>query len=246
MSMQTTIVVGASRGFGRAISENLASKGHRVIAVARNTEALSALQEGSENISVEVADASDPTASARLMAQWNPDNVILAAGAQPVMRPLSAYDWESFERPFQTDAKMTFHWLRDALLQPMKTGGRIVVFSSGAALHGSFLSGGYAPAKQAQRYLTNYARQEAKERKLELTLHTLLPQLNPNTRLGAAGVAAYAAKAGETTEQFVRKRFGNPLTPEIAAQAVTSVLNGEHDEHGELMLVGKGLIPVPS
>ena len=161
------------------------------------------------------------------------------------MRPLSRYDWESFERPFQTDTKLTFHWLRDALNQPLARGGRIVVFSSGAALHGSPLSGGYAPAKQAQRFICNYIRQEAQERELGWRLQVLLPQLNPNTELGAAGVKGYAAKAGESPQEFVRKRFGQPLTPQLAGSEVRRLLEGELDEHDEFMLTGKGLSPLP-
>lgn len=246
LNSKTIIVVGASRGFGRAIAEQAAEDRKKVIAVARSADALAELTESHANIVADVADASDPTTSARLFARWKPDELVLAAGAQPVMRALRDYDWESFARPFETDTKMTFHWLRNALVLPMKAQGRIVVISSGAALFGSAMSGGYAPAKQAQRFIANYARQEALSAGLDLRLQVILPQLNPNTRLGAAAVNAYAAKAGEEPAEFVAKRFGEALTPSIAAQAVSSLLAGEKNERDEWMLTGKGLSPLPN
>lgn len=237
------VVVGASRGLGRAVALKLAERA-RVVAIARDARALETLAAEHADITVEPGEATDPTFSGRVLAQHEPDALVLVAGAQPLMQPISQYDWESFERPFQTDTKLTFHWLRDALRLPMKPGGRIVVFSSGAAIGGSFLSGGYASAKQAQRFLCNYARQEATERDLGLTVQCLLPQLNPNTRLGAAGIAAYARRAGESVDGFVKKRFGVALTPDVAAAEVARALAGELDDHAELMLTGKGASPL--
>ena len=231
---------------GREIAALAADNGKRVIAVARSTQALSDLASSSSKITAEVADASCATTAARLLARWHPDEVVLCAGAEPVMRSIRDYDWESFAQPFEVDAKTTFHWLGNALVAPMKATGRIVVFSSGAALHGSALSGGYAPAKQAQRYLANYVRQEASAAQLGLRIQVVLPQLNPNTRLGAAAVAGYAAKAGEAPEAFVKKRFGTPLTPSIAASAISEMLSGVHDQYNEMMLTGKGLTPLPA
>lgn len=73
-----------------------------------------------------------------------PHATILAAGATPHYRPLHQQAWETFSVSWQTDVKMTFHWLREALLTPMRPGSKVVVVSSGAALNGSPLSGEYA------------------------------------------------------------------------------------------------------
>jgi hypothetical protein len=37
-----------------------------------------------------------------------------------------------------------FHWIREALLLPLRPGSTVVAMSSGAAVAGSPLSGGYA------------------------------------------------------------------------------------------------------
>lgn len=234
------LVVGASRGLGRAVAARLAQDGHRVLAMARDADALRSLAAEHGNITPVVGDATDPTTATRVMGTHRPRSLVLVAGAQPTMRPLRDYDWDRFQAPFQTDTRLTFEFLRECLLRPMAPGGRVVVFSSGAALGGSPLSGGYASAKQAQRYLVQYARSEADKREMSLHFHTLLPQLNPNTELGRAGIAGYAAASGETPEAFVQKRFPNPLTQAVAADAVAAVLGGQFDGTAELMLDGRG------
>ena len=72
------------------------------------------------------------------------------------MRPLHHQTWDTFSVNWETDVRIAFHWLREALLRPLRPGGRVVVFSSGAALNvnGSPLSGGYAGAKATQRFIT--------------------------------------------------------------------------------------------
>ena len=245
LTSTNAIVVGASQGLGHAIAEQLAVAGAQVTAVARNRPSLDELAQRHDNVSVAVGDATDPTFSARTMSRVEPNCLVLVAGAIPVMRPISQYDWESYARPFHTDTKLTFHWLRDALHLPMPSGARIVVFSSGAAIMGSPLSGGYAAAKQAQRFLASYVRQEVQERQLDWKVQVVLPQLNPNTELGAAGVRGYAKKAGLTPEEFV-KRFEHPLTPEVAGRELAKLLSGEHDSDEEMMLTGQGLGPLPA
>lgn len=237
---QRIAVVGASRGLGRGVALALADAGASVLALARSAPGLAGLD--AANVKARAADAADPASVAHLHEDDPPDAVVLVAGARPALGPLGSYEWEAFLRPFEVDAKATFHWLK-AALRHAPTPSRVVVFSSGAALHGSPLSGGYAPAKQAQRFLCQYARLEAQERGLDLRIQCILPQLNPNTGLGRAGVRAYASRAGETEEEFVRKRFGEtPLGPAAAGAALVELLGSPvHDGAAELMLTGDGL-----
>lgn len=240
IQQQRILVVGASRGFGRAIARRLAAEGAQVTAIARNAEALEHLAAEQTGIQPMAGDASDPQLSRSAIADLQPDAVVLVAGATPKMQPLSEYEWDDFATPYETDTKITFHWLRDAIRAPLKPGSRLVVFSSGAALHGSFLSGGYAPAKQAQRFVANYLRKESQQKGLGIEIQTVLPQLNPNTDLGRAGIQAYSALAGETVEQFVARRFGEALTPEAVGAQVLELLRGEHDAD-EMLSTAAGL-----
>ena len=103
---------------------------------------------------------------------------------------------------------------------------RVVVISSGAALAGSPLSGGYAGAKATQRFMTEYAQAEADRAGLGLTFTAVLPRLTPLTRLGRPAVQAYAARSGRTEEEYLREQ-GEPLTPEIAGGAVLELVRAD-------------------
>jgi NAD(P)-dependent dehydrogenase (short-subunit alcohol dehydrogenase family) len=236
LSNQRIITIGTSRGLGRGVALALAAEGARVLAISRTDPQL-------ENIESRLGDATDPSFVANVCALEDADAVVLVAGAQPAMQPLSQYDWEAFSRCWECDVKATFHWVKAALTRPAR--GRFIIFSSGAALHGSPLSGGYAGAKNTQRFIAKYAQAEATQRGLDLKFHTVLPQLNPNTELGAAGVKAYAAAAGEEPAAFVEKRFGDPVNAEKAGAAVVRWLTDpELAEVAECMLSGKGLHPL--
>src|SRR2546428_12861319 len=144
LSGRTTVVVGASRGLGRGIARAFAEAGAPVVAVARTGPALAELATTSANIRTEVADAADATVAWNLVDRYEPEVLILVAGANPVMRPLQDQTWETFSVNWHTDVKIAFTWLREALLKPLPPGSRVVVMSSGAAINGSPASGGDA------------------------------------------------------------------------------------------------------
>src|SRR5712692_7682722 len=156
LSGRTTVVVGASRGLGRGIARAFAEAGAPVVAVARTGPALAELATTSANIRTEVADAADATVAWSLLDQYEPEVLILVAGANPVMRPLQYQTWETFSVNWHTDVKIAFTWLREALLKPLPPGSRVVVVSSGAAINGSPASGGYAGSKATQRFIAGY------------------------------------------------------------------------------------------
>jgi NAD(P)-dependent dehydrogenase (short-subunit alcohol dehydrogenase family) len=245
---QRIIVVGGSKGLGRGIALALCDAGARVLALARNEAGLTSLaRERDGKIDVRAGDAADPSFVAHVLGDEEPDVVFVVAGVAPVLRPIHEYRWESFADVWNNDVKATFHWLQDLVNKPMRDGGRVVVFSSGAALQGSPLSGGYAPAKQAQRYLCNYARTELGRMKRDIRVQCILPQLNPNTELGRAGVAGYAKRAGEDPVAFVRKRFGDvALSPAIAGAEMKRLLtDAALADAAEFMLGGAGLKALP-
>jgi NAD(P)-dependent dehydrogenase (short-subunit alcohol dehydrogenase family) len=134
LSDKTTVVVGASRGLGRGIARAFVEAGAPVVAVARSGPALAELATTSANIRTEVADAADATVAGSLIDRYEPEVVILVAGASPLMRPLQHQTWETFSVNWHTDVRIAFHWLREALLKPLRPGSRVVVVSSGAAV----------------------------------------------------------------------------------------------------------------
>jgi 3-oxoacyl-[acyl-carrier protein] reductase len=228
LSSRTTIVVGASRGLGRGIATALAGAGAPAVAVSRTAAAFPEPADGAGTIQSEVADAGDATVAASLLDRYEPEAVVLVAGATPHMRPLQEQTWETFSVNWQTDVRVAFHWLREALLKPLQPGSRVVVFSSGAGLNpnGSPLSGGYAGAKATQRLITGYAQDEAKRAGLDITFTAVFPYFAPQTGVGRAAVQAYAARAGQPVEEYLQEQ-GSLVTPEIAGSAVVELVRAD-------------------
>ena len=242
----TTMVVGASRGLGRGIATALADTGGRVIAVARSAPELALLAAQSAAIEIEVADATDAVLPGTLLDRHEPRALILVAGATPPLRPLPQQTWETFSVNWQTDVRIAFHWLREVLLRPLVPGSRVIVISSGAALMGSPLSGGYAGAKATERLITAYAQEESDRAGLGIHFTAVLPRLTPLTSLGRSAVTAYAARNGQSDDDYVAAA-GPSLTPEGAGAAVRELLAADAATLApDYLLTGAGLQPLPA
>ena len=226
LSGKTTLVVGASRGLGRGVVTALAEAGASVIALARSATTYPEPASGAGTIQPVVADAADASAAGSLLDRYDPEVLILVAGASPLARPLQHHTWETFSANWNTDVRIAFHWLREALLKPLRPKSKVVVFSSGAALAGSPLSGGYAGAKATQRFITGYAQDEANRAELGITFTALMPRITPLTELGRPAVQAYAARNGQSEEEYV-KQFGEPLSPAVAGAAVVELVQAD-------------------
>lgn len=241
----TSLVVGASRGLGRGVAVALARAGSPVVAVARSAGALTELTAEIPGLQPEIADASDPTVPGVLLDRHCPDNLVIVAGASPLMRPLQQHTWETFSVNWNADVRIAFQWLRETLLVPLQTGSRVIVVSSGAALNGSPLSGGYAGAKATQRFITGYAQDEARRAGLDIAFAAVLPQLTPMTDLGQSAVRAYAARADRSYEEHVGQ-LGDLLTPDAAGAALVQLLETDTADLASAYRLGAaGLTALP-
>jgi NAD(P)-dependent dehydrogenase (short-subunit alcohol dehydrogenase family) len=238
------IVTGGSRGFGRGIVEALLGAGARVHVVARDAAALETLRaELGERVSVTAADAADSVVIGQLLDVVRPDVVVLNAGASPLQRPLHHHTWESFSANWNVDVRMTFSWLREALLLPLPAGSAVVLLSSGAALTGAPLSGGYAGAKATIRFMAAYAAEESRRADLGIQVTALLPRLGPATGVGGPAIAAGARRAGVSEEAYLAQ-FGASSTPQLVGGAVLQVLTDPAlGSHHALLLTATGLAP---
>ena len=219
----TAIVTGAGRGFGRGTATALCRAGIRVVGIARDRTDLEKVQaELGDSFVPVVADATDPAVAERLLVQYAPRILVLNAGAVPLARPVHEYTWETFSLHWQVDVQHVFHWTRLALTLPLPPGSTVLAVSSGAALRGSPVSGGYAGAKAAIRFLAAYADEEAQRGGLGLRFLSVLPPLTPGSRVGDAGVAGYAARSGVKEADFIQ-RLGPTLTPDAVGRTVADL-----------------------
>jgi NAD(P)-dependent dehydrogenase (short-subunit alcohol dehydrogenase family) len=240
-----TLVTGASRGFGRGIATALAGACAHVIGVARDRGPLDDLRaELGELFTPVAADAADPMVAGALIDKYHPGVLVLNAGATPLPRPVQHHTWQTFSRNWEVDVAHVFHFVREALLAPLEPGSTVVTLSSGAALFGSPLSGGYAGAKAAIRFLTAYAAEESTREQLGIRFVSLLPQLTPATGVGAVFAAAYAARQG-TGAAASAGGAGPVLTPDQVGQAVTGLVTSDAYDQVAYLVTPAGLRPLP-
>jgi NAD(P)-dependent dehydrogenase (short-subunit alcohol dehydrogenase family) len=212
MSIENALVIGAASGVGRATADALSAAGVRVLA------------SGHER------DATDPSEVAGLVSEADPDLVVVAAGARPRMAAIDEQSWESFSMPWNVDVRIAFEVGRAALSRPLRPGSTVVIVSSGAALVGSPLSGGYAGAKRTQMFMVDYLQRASDVRGLGIRFVALAPrQLLLGTRIGEAAAAAYGRAPG-------------PLDPAGVARAILAVASGgEHPDATLLIVTGEGV-----
>ena len=222
----TALIVGASKGLGRGIAEAFDQAGASVVAVARGASALGELAAAGRSIRAEQADAASDGAAGDFIRRHHPDVLVLVAGAIPLGKPVQEYTWKEFSLHWDADVKIAFTWLKAALTAPLAPGSRVIVVSSGAGVFGSPVSGGYAPAKAAQRFLAAYAREESARGRLGITVTAVHPSMNPFGQVGQSGIAAYAARSGKTREEQLAG-MGATLTPAIAGDALVGLVQAD-------------------
>src|SRR5260221_11413077 len=100
---------------------------------------------------------------------------------------------------------MSLFFSQAALTTPLPAGTTIILISSGAAIGGSPLSGGYSGSKRTQMFVANYAQQEADRLHLGLRFLALAPGgMMPETELGKTAVGSYACFVGLFPTDFIK------------------------------------------
>jgi NAD(P)-dependent dehydrogenase (short-subunit alcohol dehydrogenase family) len=232
MTAKSVVVVGGSRGLGLGVAAAARQAGATVTAIARGPL---------DGVS---GDATDEAFAEKVLAEHRPDLLVITAGANPEMRPLTGHTWETFSAPWHADVRIAFVWLRAALRLPLAPGSRVVVFGSGAELRGSPLSGGYAGAKATVRLITGYAGAEGANFKITTT--TVLPLITPGTAIGETAIHAYARKAGLSPEEF-RANLKVTATPESTGAAVLGLAEVPDSALAPAYILdAAGLRPLPS
>src|SRR6202011_4315630 len=123
-----------------------------------------------------------------ILAEVRPDILALNAGTPPRMGRLDQVSWADFTATWDTDVKAGLYWLQAALNLPLKPGSRVLVGSSGAAVNGSPMSGGYAGAKRMLWFMAKYANGVSAQRNLGIRFQAIVPlQMVANTGVGDEG-----------------------------------------------------------
>lgn len=225
------VVVGGSRGLGLGMVQAFVAGSAKVTVVARNEHSLRELGER-PGVTPIAADATSADAAKRIMMETRPDVVVMNAGAEPPMERIDRIGWDAFTANWNSDVKASLHWVQAALTLPMAPGGLFVLISSGAAIQGSPLSGGYAGAKRAQWFIARYAEGLSQQLGLGLRFRVVVPrQMFTGTGVGDTGIRAYAAAAGRTVAEQARswpdmtpRQFGDRVVERISSSGLAEAM----------------------
>lgn len=153
--MSTTVITGGSMGIGLAVAQSLASRGRRLLLVARGDDALEAAVSSLPNGPHEYRafDVSDGDAWTSVPTD-GVDGLVCAAGVMQPIGALGTYDVEEFRRTLEINVVGTLlavHHCRDAL---RSTRGSVVTFGGGGATGPLPRFDAYAASKAAVARLT--------------------------------------------------------------------------------------------
>jgi NAD(P)-dependent dehydrogenase (short-subunit alcohol dehydrogenase family) len=220
---ERVVVTGGNRGLGLAIVEALLGRGAQVTVVARDPARLAAVER--LGAATRRGDVTDPTLMSAVVADVKPSVLILNAGAAPFMAPIDEQSWDAFTAVWDTDVKAGLYGIQAALKAPLANGARVLIVSSGAAIAGNSLSGGYAGAKRMLWLMAHYANDVATERRLGIHFQVLVPlQIVGETAIGHQGASAGARRRGLSIETFLAERYGAPLSPRQYGEQVATLL----------------------
>ncbi len=167
---KTAIITGSSRGIGRAIAEELADHGARVVISSRKQDACEEVakaineKHGETRAVAIAASISEKAALENLVAQTHEhfgpvDILVCNAASNPYYGSMDGITDEQFRKILDNNV-LSNHWLVQLALPDMRAsgGGAIIVVSSIGGLRGSAQIGAYNISKAADFQLVrNYA-----------------------------------------------------------------------------------------
>jgi len=218
---KNVVVLGASRGVGRETVRHAFREGACVLAVARGSHGLQQLADEMPGIQTLPLDAAADHAPSTVFDRLRPDVMVVCGGAIPTPRPVHDLSWEQFATAWETDVKMSFLFCGHALRAPLAPGSAVILISSGAGIHGSPISGGYAGAKRMQMFMASYCQKESTRLGLGIRFAAVVPmRLMPETDLGKVAVEGYARYLGMKPVEFIECMIGRQSAADVAAAVV--------------------------
>ena len=224
------IITGASAGVGRAIARRFARARDRVGLIARDEEALKALQRELQSLGAEVewesADVADPNAvflaAERLEQRLGKVDIWINDAMETVFSMVAEIDPREFRRVTEVTYLGVVHGTMAALksMRPRRR-GRIIQIGSALAYRGIPLQAAYCGAKHAIRGFTNSLRAEL---------------LHENSGISVSIVELPSVNTPQFDWARVHVRnnprpMGQPVEPEVVADAVFRVARRSSREY---------------
>jgi NAD(P)-dependent dehydrogenase (short-subunit alcohol dehydrogenase family) len=214
------VITGSSRGIGRAIAEEYAAHGAKVVISSRNQGACDAVTAGINQaygegsaISIPANISSKESLKALVDGSRNAfgqiDIVVCNAATNPYYGPMAGISDEQFRKIFENNV-LANHWLISMVAPEMtlRGEGSIIIISSISGLTASTVIGPYSISKAADFQLAR----------------------NLAAELGPSGVRVNCIAPGLIRTDFARALWENPETLKKATQPVPLRRIGEARE----------------
>jgi NAD(P)-dependent dehydrogenase (short-subunit alcohol dehydrogenase family) len=217
---KVAVITGSSRGIGRAIAEELAAHGAKVVISSRKQEACDEVaaainaEHGDGTALAIAASISDKAQLQDLFARTKEalgpvDILICNAASNPYYGSMDGIEDEQFRKVFDNNV-LSNHWLMQLALPDMRAmkDGAIVIVSSIGGLRASTTIGAYCVSKAADFQLVRNAAAEN----------------------GEHGVRINAIAPGLVKTDFARALWDNPVGAERARTGTPLRRHGEPDD----------------
>jgi 3-oxoacyl-[acyl-carrier protein] reductase len=178
---KVAIVTGASRGIGAAVAERLARDGFRVVvnyaeSVAPAETLVRKIEQAGGHAQVAKADVSEPAAVRTLFdaaeAAFGGVDVLVNNAGIMTLGAVADTDDAAFDRQIAINLKGTFNTLREAARR-LRSGGRIINFSSSVVALLQPTYGAYAATKAGVEAMTSVLAKELRGR--NITVNAIAP-----------------------------------------------------------------------
>ena len=206
------VVTGGSRGLGLGLVEALVAEGANVTVVARGMDALEAVE--AQTWSRDHLGRCNRSRRRQSHPCRYPTGYFGAhRGCHAEDGTIGPAELGRFFRCLGNGRQSRPVLASGALNLPLRPGSRVLVGSSGAAVTGWQMSGGYGGSKRMLWFMAKYANGISQELNLGIRFQAIVPrQMILGTGTGDAAAGAYSGSMGITPEQFVA-RFGAPMPP---------------------------------
>ena len=240
---KVAIVTGASRGIGAAVAERLAQDGLAVVVNyagdAAPAEALAGkiAAAGGRAISIR-ADVSNPSEVARMFdaaeAAFGGVDVLVNNAGLMIVKPIVDTDDAVFDRQIAVNLKGTFNGMREAARR-LRSGGRIVNFSTSVVGTKFENYGVYAATKSAVETLTAILSKELRGRSITVNA------------VASGPTATHLFLEGKSPEMIARLAKMTPLErlgqPEDIAAAVAFLVGPDGAwTNGQVLRANGGMV----
>ena len=244
---KTAVITGSSRGIGRAIAEELAAHGARVVISSRKQEACDEVaaairaQHGEGSAVAIAGSISEKEALENLVsetrAQFGPIDILVCnAASNPYYGSMDGISDDQFRKILDNNI-ISNHWLIQLTLPDMRRngGGAIVVVSSIGGLRASATIGAYNISKAADFQLVrNYALEAGKD---NIRVNAIAPGLVKTDF--ARALWEDPEKHDRTAANTPLRRLGEPR--DIAGAAIYLASDAGAWMTGQMLVVDGGV-----